>query len=100
MVSMAAASSMTGASNWNRCVLTRSGVMTAQSPRISAILQIFEPTTLPRLMSALPAMAASTLTTSSGALVAKATSVSPMSSGESGHLSAMRTPPRTRNSAP
>lgn len=45
--------------------------MTAQSPRISAILQIFEPTTLPRLMSALPAMAASTLTTSSGALVAK-----------------------------
>lgn len=37
---------------------TESGAMTAESPRISAMLQMFEPITLPMLMSLEPASAA------------------------------------------
>ena len=84
--------------NSDRC--TRSGRIAAAAPRISAMLQMFDPTTFPRLTFPHPRHAESMLTTSSGALVANATSVSPITSGGTPIARATRTPPRTSHSAP
>ena len=69
-------------------------------PRISRMLAMLEPTTLPRAMSPAPASAARALTTSSGALVPKATMVSPTTSGPTPRRRASAALPRTSPSAP
>ena len=94
------ASSMTGVSKRSSCGRTAMGQIVAATPKMSAMLQMLEPTALPALTSPTPLRAASMLTTSSGALVAKATRVRPMTMGRIFSAAAMKTPPLTRKSAP
>ena len=70
------------------------------NPRMTAILKIFEPTTLPTLMPGAPLSVAETLAPSSGLDVPKPTMVSPTNKGDTPRRNANALAPRTSNSAP
>ena len=69
-------------------------------PRITAMLKVFEPTTLPTARSPLPRAAAVSEVHSSGVEVPNPTIVSPMKKLDSPSRRATDTAPRTRSSAP
>ena len=73
-----------------------SGAIKAVTPRIIAVLKMFEPTMLPIAISAFPWMADMKLTTISGAEVPMPTIVTPMMNSLSPNLLAMLDAPSTR----
>jgi hypothetical protein len=91
---------MIGASTRRILASTFAGRSRAARPRISAMLAMLEPTTLPTATSLAPESAASTDTTSSGALVPNATTVSPMASDETPRRMANADAPRISHSPP
>ena len=74
--------------------------MSEDIPRISRILIILLPTTLPIAISPLPSNADLVDTASSGALVPKATTVIPITNAETFSLPAIPLAPSTKRSAP
>lgn len=64
------------------------------------MLQMVEPTELPRAKSALPRVAATTATTISGVVVARLTRVEPMTTFGSRRKPAIRTAAETKRSPP
>ena len=79
---------------------TVSGRIRADTPKMSRMLAMLLPTTLPRAMSLLPLTPAEILTNSSGADVPKATTVSPTAVGDTCSPLASRAAPSTKRSAP
>jgi len=73
---------ITGQSNLMELLLTGSGKRMAVNPRTKAILDTFDPTTLPMAISGLPESAAPKLTNNSGADVPKEITVTPTTSVE------------------
>ena len=85
---------------WTSRRATRSGMISAQRPRVTNTLKMLLPTTLPTEMSGLEDNAACRLTAICGALLPIATTVKPMIRGRTFKLAARRTAARTENSAP
>ena len=77
-----------------------SGAITLDTPRITKIFIIHDPTTLPRAISLFPFRAAIMEVASSGALVPTAIIVKPISVSESPKLVATVTAPSTRSLPP
>ena len=90
----------TGRSSFSDSFCTGKKCMRAESPKMSSILAILLPTTLPIAMSVECPIADVTETASSGILVPNATTVSPMTSGEILHFFAIPALPSTNQSAP
>ena len=76
------------------------GIRTAARPRTSAMLQMFEPNTLPTAIMLLPLRDEITVTTNSGADVPNATTVSPITIAGIPKLRARFEDPFTSHSAP
>ena len=76
------------------------GAITAAKPKMSRILAMFDPTTLPKAISDAPSRAALTDTSNSGVEVPKPTITNPINSLETPIRSAIATAPRTRASPP
>ncbi len=91
---------MTGHSNRTDRPATRRGEMSAASPRMNAMLKMFEPTALLSAISGFASSAAWTETTSSGIDVPIATTVKPMTAGLTRSRVEMLVAPRTRSSPP
>lgn len=70
-----------GMSRRTSCRDTRSGIISAESPRVTRMLKILLPMTLPTAMSAVSLSAACRLTVIWGALLPIATTVKPTRSG-------------------
>ena len=81
-------------------LVSTSGRISAQIPRITKTLKMFEPTTLPIATSLLPAAAESTETTSSGIEVPTATIVRPMMNSGTRKRWATAAEPSVRKFAP
>lgn len=94
------APSINGTSKRTSRDCTDKGRTSAASPRITATLNRFEPTTLSTAISPAPDNAALIETASSGALVPNATMVSPATRGLSPKRRPIAAPPRTSPSAP
>jgi hypothetical protein len=77
-----------------------SGQISAVSPTMTVMLKMFDPTTLPTVMSTRPWAAAVAQTASSGTDVPAATTVRPMAAGVSRARVASPTAPRSSASPP
>ena len=92
--------SIKGSSRRKKGARVASGVTRALTPKMSPMLAMFEPITLPSAIPALPRSAAVRLAASSGALVPKATTVKPMTRELTPSRRARRDAKRTSRSPP
>ncbi len=89
-----------GRSTRTSCRATRNGMSSADRPRVTRMLKILLPMTLPTAMSVLSVSAACRPTAICGALLPRATTVRPRNSGRVLSRAASTTAARTDSSAP